>query len=525
MNSSTSAIGKLKAHFANWRRWELNPIVVKELRQAVRSWSVTGMLLLFLAVLFCTALIVLVTQTLEFSTNTRLGAEIFQIFSGILTGASLIFIPLYVGIRLAAERQDSNLDLLYITTLTPARIIRGKFLCGAYMTVLFFSACMPFMAFTNLLRGVDLPTVAFILIYLFSVICVVNQVAIFIACLPISKWFKILLGLAGLVTAFPITSGLIFSFYSLMQSGVGSMMAGTMFWSVFFTVSGIVLAVVVLLYFLSVALISPPSANRGLPVKTYLTVIWVIGAIISLAWMVKTHETAPAVVWCVITMILMCGSLIVVVSNQDQLSLRVRRSIPANAVGRLLAFLFYNGAAGGLVWVTFISFATYFLTMLAVKWIPSVLPAYKSIPNRTEFQWMMCGTILYAMAYALTALFIHRKFLSRRPPKLAGIFTILLPALWALIPNIVLFFGNRLSFRSLEATQLGNVFNLYMTKTPEQQIAHIACASLWLVVVVVLNFSWFIRQLREFRPLGSAGPTVRVEPSVPPRIPAEPTVS
>ena len=36
---------------SNWRTWEPNPIVVKELRQAVRSWAVTGMLLLFLAVL------------------------------------------------------------------------------------------------------------------------------------------------------------------------------------------------------------------------------------------------------------------------------------------------------------------------------------------------------------------------------------------------------------------------------------------------------------------------------------------
>ena len=86
----------------------------------------------------------------------------------ILAGASVFFIPLYVGIRVAVERQENNPDLLYVSTLSPARIIRGKFLCGAYMALLFFSACMPFMAFTNLLRGVDLPTVFFILFYLVS---------------------------------------------------------------------------------------------------------------------------------------------------------------------------------------------------------------------------------------------------------------------------------------------------------------------------------------------------------------------
>ena len=47
----TANFAKLKTRLANWREWELNPVIVKELRQAVRSWAVTGMLLLFLTVL------------------------------------------------------------------------------------------------------------------------------------------------------------------------------------------------------------------------------------------------------------------------------------------------------------------------------------------------------------------------------------------------------------------------------------------------------------------------------------------
>ena len=65
----TAALAKLRSHFANWRSWELNPVVVKELRQSVRSWAVTGMLLLFLVVLFCTALGFLVTQSFQVTIN------------------------------------------------------------------------------------------------------------------------------------------------------------------------------------------------------------------------------------------------------------------------------------------------------------------------------------------------------------------------------------------------------------------------------------------------------------------------
>src|SRR5260221_5956296 len=194
----------VKNHFTNWREWELNPVVIKELRQSVRSWAVTGMLLLFLTVLFIRSLVFLISQSFDNNPSQELGGPMFQTFAAILTFASVVFIPLYLGIRVAVERADSNPDLLYISTITPGRIIRGKFLCGAYMTMLFFSACMPFMAFTNLLRGVDLPSVFFILFYLFLVVCAANMIAIFLACLPISRPFKLLVLIYGFFQSFAL---------------------------------------------------------------------------------------------------------------------------------------------------------------------------------------------------------------------------------------------------------------------------------------------------------------------------------
>ena len=185
----TAALIRLKSHLAGWREWELNPVIVKELRQAVRSWTVTGMLLLFLVVLFITSLGFLITQSFDVNSDLQLGGTVFSVFVVLLAGASILFIPLYTAVRVAFERQENNPDLLYVTTLSPFRIMLGKFLCSAYIVLLFFSACMPFMAFTNLLRGVDLPTVFYILFLLFVMVCGANTVAIFFACLPVSRAF------------------------------------------------------------------------------------------------------------------------------------------------------------------------------------------------------------------------------------------------------------------------------------------------------------------------------------------------
>jgi hypothetical protein len=142
-----------------------------------------------------------------------------------------------------------------------------------------------------------------------------------------------------------------------------------------------------------------------------------------------------------------------------------------------------------------------------------------------EFVALTGASILYGLAYALTALFIHRQFLARRPPKLAGVFSVLLPALWALLPNLLLFFTNRLNFPTLESMQLGSVFNVYMVRGSRHQSAHLLCATIWLFVIVILNLPWFVRQVKEFRPLNKFAPAEPIAASVPPPLPTPSSLS
>ncbi len=463
------------------------------------------MLLLFLVVLFGTSLMFLVSQTFTSQFNQRLGAQIFQAFVVILGGASTLFIPMYVGVRLAIERQENNVDLLYISTLTPGRIIRGKFYCGAYMTLLFFSACMPFMAFTNLLRGVDLPTVFCILLVLYLVVCFAVQVGILLACLPLSRPFKVLVGLGGVGISFVVLSSVVGLALELMRSGVGAMMAGRDFWIGFSTTLGIGFAGFLLLHLLSVALISPVSANRALPLRLYLTVLWILSGGLSFLWVRHAKDTRMLLPWAIVMGLLLFAALFVVISNQDQLSLRVRRRIPRAPVRRAFAFLFFNGAAGGLVWVAFLLALTFGATWWALDW--SLDPrGFKSLSaaDVSDFATTAAGTIGYLFAYALTALLVHRQWLSRRPPRLAGVLALIIPGALAVVPNLGMFFLNRLTWDAVERLQLGNLFNLFIVKEPAQRLDHLLCAATWLTIVGVLNARWFVRQFRGFRPLDNS---------------------
>jgi hypothetical protein len=365
------------------------------------------------------------------------------------------------------------------------------------------------------LRGVDLPTVFFILFFLFLIVCMMNQLAIFFACLPLSRPFKILLGLYGFFQCFGLIIPAIGVSFELMRSGIGAMMSEPGFWLGLLTAVGLCAAVTGLFFVLSVALVSPPSANRAMLPRIYITVIWILGGLVGLAWFLQSGTTPPLFTWLNLTFVLMIFSLLVTISNSDQLSARVRRDIPRPPLKRAVAFLFFNGAAGGLVWVILICVATFFAAGIISSFVGSAatpMPHARPVMSRFFFARSAPATVdasyfsnraailAYAFDYALMALFIHRKFLSRRPPKIAGLIAILLAGLWAVAPSVILFFLNQLNWNSVEKFQFGNVFNVFGTRDDERRIYHLYFSFGWLVLMLVLNAKWFARQIKNFRP-------------------------
>ena len=330
------------------------------------------------------------------------------------------------------------------------------------------------------------------------IVCAANMVAIFLACLPVSRSFKLLFVLYGIFQACGLMGLLVNFALEFMRSGVGAMMARRDFWMGTLTAVGLGLAVTGLFFVLSVALISPLSANRALPLRLYVTAFWVFGGLLCLWWMLQTKSADRLLVWTYPTLGVIVLALLVTISNQDRLSGRVRRKIPASRLKRGLAFFYFNGAAGGLLWLAGL-FAVTELVMVAIT---SKFTSYVSEDDKRAY--LTLG--LYAFDYSLTALFIQRQFLPRRPVKVTGLLAILLAGGWALAPAIFLFFANRLSWKSVEGLQLGNVFNVCYSRDSSQLVWHEYFAWAWLIVVLAMNGNWFWRQWRNFRPPETAAP-------------------
>src|SRR5262249_6396164 len=287
--------------------------VVKELRQAVQSRFVIAALLTLLSVqLVAIGIYILASGASLYGFDA--GRQSFLMLFGILQVVALLFVPLYTGARLAAERSDINVDLLFITTIKPRSVIAGKMFAAITLTALIYSACMPFMAFTYFLRGIDLPSIFISLGIGFVVVVACAQGAVFVALIPVNRAFKVIFGLItlaifGLVSFWPVIG-----VNGVVIRGV----IGRGFWQAMIAMSGAICFLVGLFYVMSVALIMPAASNRALPVRLFITAAWLLAGVSAVTGGSIENDHWPVIIWLLTFEIIFALAIFAAVSERDR---------------------------------------------------------------------------------------------------------------------------------------------------------------------------------------------------------------
>ncbi|WP_371745518.1 ABC transporter permease [Myxococcus sp. CA033] len=144
-------------------RWgdRLNPLVVKEVRQGLRTrvfWACFGLMLLACLVLALVAFVH--TREEAFAHH---GQGYFFAFFICLAVVHFFVIPYSAYRSLAREREDDTWVLLVLTGLGPRRILRGKVSSFLVQAALYASAVGPFLLFSYYLNGISLPSILAVL--------------------------------------------------------------------------------------------------------------------------------------------------------------------------------------------------------------------------------------------------------------------------------------------------------------------------------------------------------------------------
>jgi hypothetical protein len=347
VSAAWASVERFLVYAGDW----LNPILVKETRQALKSFQFTATFILLLIACWLVTMggVALVGPRISLAAE---GGALMLWYYGILAFPLAVVVPYAAFRSLAAEREDNTYDLLSITALRPRQIISGKLGSSIVQMGVFFSAITPCLAFTYLLRGIDLPTIALLVAYLFFWSLGLSMVGILLATLTKRRFAHIFLSVAfvgGLLWLFVIAIlGTSIPMIQMSYSYMGSLQ----FWITVLIIASFYVTFFALAYFAAAGMISFTSENRSTPLRIcMLAQAAAIVGWISFGWIESQYELGVVVPLAMVSAIYWYVMGTMLTAERPGMSQRVKRRLPQSMLGRMFFSWLNPGPASGYMFV------------------------------------------------------------------------------------------------------------------------------------------------------------------------------
>ncbi|PQO42513.1 ABC transporter permease [Blastopirellula marina] len=428
----------------------LNPILVKETRQALKSrqFAVTFGLVLLTSWVWSLMAIYMRYPGILYSPD---GPFLLVGYLDILLFPLVVIIPFSAFRSLASEREDGTFELLSISTLSPRQIISGKLISSILQILVYLSALAPCIGFTYLLRGIDIITIAYVIMLAFLASVLLSAVGLVLACVTQQRhWQSALSVIVILLFIFLFFMGLMLV-YTLVYDESGwrefdkfDFWLGTIgFLTAYASYLHLIVAV-------ASAQITFESENRSARIRVAL----LIQHFLALGWIGYVAIRFPTDIepfFFMITLLVLhwfvMGSFIN--GESAALSPRVRRRIPNYLLDRLWRNWLIPGPDRGFIFVM-TGLISGVLASLALAWFDTVTTF--SVSDAQRIMVYGFGLMGYAVCYlAAGRLLVRTMNLIFR----ADIFV-------SVITNILLLMGGvmvPLMFQVLTNRTMDNTFN------------------------------------------------------------------
>jgi ABC-type transport system involved in multi-copper enzyme maturation permease subunit len=322
----------------------LNPILVKEARQAMKSrqFVVTFSLLLIFGWLWTVLFIAFGVPAIFYA---PVGPGVLTGYYVVLSIPLLIVVPYAAFRSLAAEREDGTYELLSITSLSARQIVLGKLGSAILQMMVYYSALAPCIAFTYLMRGIDVVTIALFLAYTFLASLLLSIFGLMMATVTRSRHWQVLLSVVFVMAL------LVFGFF--WDMGVLGIIINAdslpyddaEFWIVNACVLSFYVPLALLFLLVAAGQVTFASENRSTPIRAVL----MVPQLLLVGWFVyfwlRFKQEEPLYVFPVLAGIYaaLCGMFLT--GETAQLSPRAMRQLPQSLLGRM-AFTWFNPGSG-----------------------------------------------------------------------------------------------------------------------------------------------------------------------------------
>jgi len=344
----------------------LNPILVKEARQALKSkqFMITFSLLLLAGWGWSFLGISFLTPGIYYAPG---GPFMLIGYFLILTIPMMVIAPFSAFRSLASECEDGTFELLSITALSSRQIVTGKLGSALLQMLVYYSALSPCIAFTYLLRGVDIATIFWILAFTLLNGIGLAAVGLTVATISRVRHWQTFLAVALLLALLFVTFLWCYTIGAVIGMSQLPAYETSSFWIMLFGWFTIYVAYTVMFVLAAAAQINFASDNRS----TKLRVVMVCQQALIVGWLIYfgIESSAPGNIFLFVPLILLglhwvvMGALMI--GEMPQLSPRVLRSLPQTLVGRMLFGWFAPGSGTGYLFAATNLFAASLVVVAA----------------------------------------------------------------------------------------------------------------------------------------------------------------
>lgn len=429
----------------------LNPILVKETRQAFKSkqFTITFGLLLLAGWLYSLGGVLMIGPGIYYGAH---GPDMFVGYYFVLAVPLLVVVPFTAFRSLAGEREDGTYELLSITTLSSRQVVSGKLGSAAIQMLIYASAILPCLAFTYLLRGVELPAMLTIIAYTFLGSLGLSLIGLFFATLTGERHWQVVLSVM-------LICGLLFCLWMFMLSAYGIVYQEVIdfrdyrFWIAAATIVSAYVGFSISTFLAACAQINFASSNRS----TALRVAALGHCVVFMAWMSyfwiyeADGDTDGLVATVSLAGLYWFGMGALMTGEEAELSLRVRRKLPQSFLGRVFLTWLSPGPGTGYV-LAVSSLMAMGLAVLFALAITDLLPPSNWRKAGPMYERVVWFTIL-AWSYVTLYLGMGRGLigLARRVSKVSPHTTLLIQVLLVVLgialPLLLDFFFSKLQSR------------------------------------------------------------------------------
>jgi hypothetical protein len=343
----------------------LNPILVREVQQAVKGRVFPLTILIALAISVVIAAVVATRYVAGEG-----GRNAFDAGFATLVPLVVFVVPMQAYQSMRTELKGGIVEQLLLSRLSPGAVLFGKLQAAMVQFVLYVSVLSPLLATSYLLRGVDLPTIGIRLGFARVVCIAATAVAVSSAAQAIVPALQ---PLANLGIAFGLGLAT-FALVGFVGSGgyasvVGALLRGGAFAAI---VSGIVLVAsltTTLSWLAARSYLLHAFENRSTGFRVFLFSLpplaygWMLVFVEPRFW----SQAFPILSFALLAAAIVFG--IFMVTEQRQLSPRVRAHVPRGALAASLAAPFLPGRDRGLL--CFLLY-TALLAVIAVAFWPPI---------------------------------------------------------------------------------------------------------------------------------------------------------